>query len=340
MKLRAMLSSAWRRIRSVFSSGKNRVRSTRSESREHLFRARPHPGSRNRRYRVHVPGGSRSGKPRPLVMVLHGCNQDNRDIEQISGFSALADQHDFLVVYPFVTSYRGIRNKNCWGWWFDREIHAGAGEVEDLWHIIEEVQQLYPVDPNRIHIAGLSSGAGMTVAMLVVHAKKIASGAAVAGLPYAENAKAVRHGLNRDPQNRPVVAIVKEMQEELDDYRRAVPIQIIHSAGDETVDINSAYTLRDSWGHCFGVETRWSEQVTTGETAGTAWEHTRFTDEQSQSIIETYFLEGPGHGWYGGPPGKYSFPDAPDVTREIWQFFSTHPRDVSQDSSSRLSRAG
>ena len=159
----------------------------------HTFLARAYPGSRTRRYRVHLPGGKATRGPLPLVMVLHGCRQDNLDIENISGFNEIADKHGFLVVYPFITSYRGLRNRNCWGWWFGREIHAGAGEVEDLWQIIDEVSQHYAVDANRIHVTGLSSGAGMAVAMMVAHADKIASGAAVAGVPYAEKAEAVRH---------------------------------------------------------------------------------------------------------------------------------------------------
>ena len=77
------------------------------------------------------PRGKVGKRPRPLVVVLHGCRQDNRDIEAITGFNELADRHGFLVAYPFVTSYRGMRNRNCWGWWLESEIRPGAGEVED-----------------------------------------------------------------------------------------------------------------------------------------------------------------------------------------------------------------
>ncbi|MCP4877136.1 MAG: PHB depolymerase family esterase [Gammaproteobacteria bacterium] len=289
----------------------------------HRFQYRSYPGSRTRRYLVHVPPGSRG--PRPLVMVLHGCRQDNHDIERISGFNELSDRHGFLVVYPFITSYRGMRNRNCWGWWFDREIHRGAGEVEDLWQIIEEIKLEYPVDPRRIHVTGLSSGAGMAVAMMVAHADKIASGAAVAGVPYAEKAEAVRHDFNRVPRNRPVVAIVKAMQAEMGDLARAVPLQIVHSENDDKVDINSARILRDSWGHCFGIDTRNAGKLQNGSHGNTGWEHGYYGDEGGKSTIETLFLQGPGHGWYGGNPGEFSFPDAPDIKRYIWKFFKSHP---------------
>ena len=291
----------------------------------HRFEARDYPGSRARHYVVHLPRGKLDRRRRPLVMVLHGCRQDNRDIEAITGFNALADRHGFLVAYPFVTSYRGMRNKNCWGWWFDREIHAGSGEVEDLWQIVEEIKSRYAVDHRRIHVTGLSSGAGMAVAMMVAHADKIASGAAVAGVPYAEKAVAVRHAFNRLPRNRPVASIVSAMQAEMGEAERPIPIQIVHSENDDKVDIQSARVLRDSWGHCFDIDTRHSYRVTNGQAGSASWEHSRYRNGAGKSVIETLFLKGPGHGWYGGNPGNHSFPDAPDVKRSIWKFFVSHP---------------
>lgn len=313
------------RIQAALAAWRERRRMTLPDDVAHSFQARDYPGSRSRRYLVHVPPGRVDQGPRPLVVVLHGCRQDNRDIEQISGFNQVADREGFLVAYPFITSYRGLRNRNCWGWWFAREIQAGAGEVEDLWQIIEEIKQHYAVDPRRIHVSGLSSGAGMAVAMMVAHADKIASGAAVAGVPYAEKAEAVRHEYNRTPRNRPVVAIVKAMREEMGDNAAAVPIQIVHSENDDVVDINSAHVLRDSWGHCFAVNTRLPGSHSEGVEGSSSWEHKAYLDDSGQSIIETLFLRGPGHGWYGGNPGKYSFPEAPDISQSLWRFFAEHP---------------
>ena len=314
------------RLQAAFVGYRKRFREAPPNDRSHAFRARNYPGSRARRYVVHLPRGRMSRRPRPLVVVLHGCRQDNRDIEAITGFNRLADRHRFLVAYPFITSYRGMRNRNCWGWWFDREIHAGAGEVEDLWQIIEDIKRRYGVDERRIHVAGLSSGAGMAVAMMVAHADGIASGAAVAGVPYAERADAARHAFNQQPRNRPVAAIVKAMRAEMGDAAHLVPIQIVHSRDDDKVDIQSAKVLRDSWGHCFDIDTGRPARVVSGEDRGSAWENSFYPDDTGKTAIETLFLEGPGHGWYGGNPGEFSYPDAPDIARAIWKFFAAHPR--------------
>lgn len=309
-----------KRIRSVFRRGQ----ALPPNDIQYTFQPRGYAGSRMRRYRIHLPANADRKRALPLVMVLHGCRQDNEDIERISGFNEVADRHDFIVAYPFVTSYRGMRIVNCWGWWFEREIHRGAGEVEDLWQIIEEISGNHNVDRNRIHITGLSSGAAMSVAMLVAHADKFASGAAVAGLSYAERPEAVRHLFNRRPRNRPINAIVSAMQKELGDYNRAVPLKIIHSHNDQTVDIQSARNLRDSWARCFDINLKIDKQTKQGKTAGTEWELNRYRKGSDRSILQTLFLSGPGHGWYGGKPGEFSFTEAPDISSQIWKFFDTH----------------
>ncbi len=297
-----------------------------SNEQSYLFHPRSYIGSRKRQYLVYEPSGNITHQPRPLVVVLHGCQQDNRDIQQISGFNQMADKYGFLVAYPFITSYGGLRFENCWGWWIDREIHAGQGEVEDLWQIVEEIKLNYAVDPKHIHVAGLSSGAGMAVAMMVAHADKIASGASVAGMPYADRADVVKHVFNKTSRNKPVDKIVAAMQKEMGGLSHAVPIQIIHSHQDASVDIQSALNLRDSWGACFGIETQQAERFRQGKDGSTRWEHTLYGNNRGMSVIETLLLNGPGHGWYGGHPGEFSFPDGPNISEKIWQFFARHPK--------------
>lgn len=297
---------------------------TRSQDLIRYFARRDYARSRRRRYALHLPPQYDGRETLPLVMVLHGCRQDEQDIRQISGFDKIADQEGFVVVYPFVTSYGGLRNRNCWGWWHRTEIEAGAGEVEDLWQIINEVATEYRIDRRRIHVTGLSSGGGMAVAMMVAHADRIASGAAVAGVPYGETARAVNlWGFGGRFQS--VDKVAQTMQQALRPGAHAVPLLVVHSDADQTVNIRSAHNLRDSWGRCFGIDTDRPQARSNGETLGTPWAHRRYGGASQNGVVETLLLEGKGHGWYGGNPGPYSFPEAPDVSRWIWDFFRRQP---------------
>ena len=264
-------------------------------------------------------------------MVLHGCRQTSADIRHITNFDAIADRERFAVVYPFVTGYSGLRMRNCWGWWLDAEIRPGAGEVEDLWHIIEQVGRDVRIDDRRIHIAGLSSGGGMAVAAMVVHADRIASGAAVAGLPYSETPRAVSYGAPGATAFKATESVVSSMQSILGNGRPS-PIFVVHSSNDPVVGIQAARNIRDSWAHCYGIDPLRSASQSSGTTGGVAWTHARYRPPRKRSVVETFLVDGPGHGWYGGNPGKYSFPDAPDTSELMWRFFKRHPLESRQRS--------
>ena len=175
----------------------------------------------------------------------------------------------------------------CWEWWVDANIHEGrGGEVQDLAEIVKEVQHDYKVDPNRIHIAGLSSGAGMTVAALVAYSEIFASGSPTAGTPYSETAMNFQLHLYK-----PVEAIAAAMNAEMGPHKRPVPIFIIQSKDDQTVNFQYAENIRDSWGKAFGVDTQQPiSSPKSGDTKGTPWTHAKFGGPDGNTVVETLFL--------------------------------------------------
>lgn len=290
-----------------------------------IFRARSYPGSRRREYLLHVPPACERGERVPLVMVLHGCNQDHFDMQTITGFDELADRHGFIVVYPFITTYRDVRIRNCWGWWRHRETRRGGGEVEDLWNIINAVRRSHRIDPDRIHVTGLSSGAAMAVAMAVVHGGKIASCAAVAGIAYGESIWA----LGRYPRVKQTSSTVADMKQAMGPNRGFTPLFIAHSADDSVVGLRAAEKLRDSWIACFGLD-EGSASATQGIHGGKGWSLTTYADQHGATSLDYLELDGYEHGWFGGAAGPFSVPDAPDVSKMIWTFFARHPRAAGQ----------
>jgi poly(hydroxyalkanoate) depolymerase family esterase len=282
-------------------------------------------GSQKRQYRVYVPARYNRHNPMPLVMLLHGCLQTHLDIQAVSEFDGAAERHGFIVVYPFVTRYTDIRARNCWGWWREKHIAPGSGEVADLWQIATEVCAEFSIDSRRIHIAGLSSGGCMAVAALTVHVNRFASGAVVAALAYGESPRAViAKPFVKTRQYKTIAETAALMEKVRVNDRTVTPLFVIHSRDDSAVHIQAAENLRDSWLEYFGAGIKLLNRESTDITHCTRWIHTRYGKRFENSMVETLFLEGLGHGWYGGAPGKFSFPAAPPTAELMWNFFKRH----------------
>ena len=258
----------------------------------------------------------------PLVVVLHGGDEDNDKIQHDSNFDAVADQEGFITLYPYITD--SSRQHAGWGWWMPEEIHKGKGEVEDLNLLIQEVQKNYPIDKTRTHITGVSAGAGMAVDVMMAHPELIASGATTGGLPYSETPGAVSVTCENPGTFKSIDEIAKAMNTEMGDEKRPVPIFIIHSTADCVVKVHAAENIRDAWGKAFGVDTQNPIASCSGVTKGTPWTHKKYGGPDGNTVVETLFLENLNHGWYGGRDGKYAYSNAPNTAKLIWEFFKSH----------------
>lgn len=274
------------------------------------------PHSRERAYRLYVPEGYDASKPTALLVVLHGCHQTHEDIQKITGFDALADNEQFLVLYPYVTSYLGYRSRECWGWWIKAHRTRGRGEVEDIWRIVEQVQQDYAVDSSRLYVCGLSSGGAMAVNCLVAHPDKFAGGASVAGLAYGESPSAIKGSAFTIPRYSSLQHLCSVTNKNL---AGAAPpnLMVIHSDGDQVVSEKATDSLEQSWKQVADLESDGSAWHIDGEAAGIPWALHGYTSHGQQRLVR---LGTPGfpHGWLGGPEGQHSSPDAPYVSGLIW----------------------
>jgi poly(hydroxyalkanoate) depolymerase family esterase len=225
------------------------------ELRQKMFTAKSYAGSRDRHYQVFVPSTYTGQGAVPLVMVLHGCRQTEVNMINETRFKDLAERDNFIVVYPFITSYDGMREANCWGFFLDQHIHKGAGEVEDLHQIALEIEAELKIDPSRRYVTGLSSGAGMSVAPAVAHSDYFAAAGSVEGLPYAETSSAVGFVCSNPGNFKPVSADVVAMRTEQQqpEEQRPIPIMVIHSRNDCVVNKLASENIRDAWIRRYGL---------------------------------------------------------------------------------------
>jgi poly(hydroxyalkanoate) depolymerase family esterase len=118
----------------------------------------------SRPYFVYTPENYRVGTAVPLIVMLHGCTQTAVDFAAGTQMNQLADQYNFIVVYPQQTS---AYNQNlCWNWFLPSNQVRDRGEpaiIVGIMRTIEQKTSLWTIDPNRIYVAGISAGASMAV---------------------------------------------------------------------------------------------------------------------------------------------------------------------------------
>ena len=307
---------------------------TAGEFQQRLMTAKSYPNSRDRQYQVFVPSSYTGQTAVPMVMILHGCRQTEKNMITETGFKDLAERDGFIAVYPFITSYDGLRSPNCWGFFLDQHIHQGAGEVEDLYQIGRAVEATYKIDPNRRYVTGLSSGAGMAVALAVAQSEYFAAAGAVAGLPYSETSSSVSFVCSNPGTFKPISAVVAAIQAEQrqPQEQRPVPIMTIHSRNDCTVNAIAAENIRDTWLRRYGVS-RTPGATLDCQTEGVACMHTIYGPPQ-RSVVETVFYHGErgnvplgtgSHYWVGDNPGEFANPTGPSASGLLWAFFRSHP---------------
>ena len=195
--------------------------------------------------------------------------------------------------------------------------------MEDIGRIVKQVQDEFSVDPQRIHITGLSSGGGMAVAALVAHGSLFASGASVAGIAYGETARAVRIYSFLSIRYRSLSFIVKRMRDQLtaSGRGRLAPLLVIQSEADKTVEMQAGLNLRDSWLAIKELDAA-DVQVAEDKNREISWQYQRYGQFGNAKSVDFLSIGQVSHGWIGGLTGDYSDLRGPNISEVIWLYFN------------------
>ena len=131
-------------------------------------------GGRTRSFVFHAPGTS-VAQNLPLLFVFHGDNGTGAAIKSYTGFDAVADAQNFIVVYP---------NADTEGWNRAIDLSKDANFTSDL---IDYFCSTYHINARKIYASGHSAGGYMTYNLAVRLPGRIAAFAPVAGNMYANN---------------------------------------------------------------------------------------------------------------------------------------------------------
>ncbi len=129
-----------------------------------------------RRYKLHLPDGLRSGAP--LVVVLHGYG-GSADPDHYP-MNATADRHGFAVCYP--EGAKDSRGKRCWNVGYPFQQGLKTDDIGFLRRVVRELQRHYALSRDHVFCTGMSNGGEMCYQLAAQSPETFAAVAPVSGL--------------------------------------------------------------------------------------------------------------------------------------------------------------
>ena len=264
-----------------------------------------------RDYILHIPPAFDATQPAAVVMVFHGGGGKAENAVRMTGFSQLADEKGFIVVYPNGTGRLGDEvltwnGGTCCG-------YAQINNVDDVGFaraILADLQTVATVDLKRVYATGISNGGIMAYRLACEAADVFAAIGSVSGtLNFAPcqptERVAVIHFHGTDDQHLP--------------YDGGV--------GSESLVGTDFASVQDSIGFWVAFNGCDSEPSTNqfSDIQHNVWEGC-----EGNSSVELYTIIGGKHAWPGSNGPGWASGDEPtqsiSATNLIWEFFAAHPK--------------
>ncbi|MDH4440108.1 MAG: PHB depolymerase family esterase [Rhizobium sp.] len=260
--------------------------------------------------------------PPTLVVVLHGCLQTADQFDKGSGWSRMARDKGFVLLYPEQTKQN---NQNlCFNWFRPSAIARDRGELMSVRQMIEHSARRHNIPADRIFVQGLSAGAAMAGALLATYPDLFAAGQIVGGLPYgaARDAMSALHVMKSGAHRsaREWGDLVRAAREGEDVGRSAVSIW--HGRADSVVTVANAEATLAQWLDVYGLDPEAGTALAASDGTMTVWK-----DARGKVLVEYRIIDNLDHGLpvpvRRGTAGRqpYMLEGANSAPRQFYQNF-------------------
>jgi poly(hydroxyalkanoate) depolymerase family esterase len=264
-----------------------------------------------RRYRLYRPAGVKPGERLPLLVMLHGCHQNADTFAASTRMNRIAQRERFLVLYP--EQDRLANSQGCWNW-FDTASGRAHGEAALIMKAIDQVCLLYPVDRQRVAIAGLSAGASMAALLVTRHPERFRAVVMHSGIPPGTahstlTALGAMHGRRTTP---PLAGTAVAMA------AGWPPLLVIHGEADAVVSPRNGRAAVRVWADAAGARTGAPRHVQRGQRYPMSVTDYKHLGSTVATLVEVGRL---AHAWSGGAASQpFSDGRGPDASRMVWAF--------------------
>lgn len=292
--------------------------------------------SGSRPYKLYIPTGYVSGQATPLVVALHGCTQDPDNFAAGTRFNTLANQYNFIVLYPQQTSSNN--SLSCWNWFDPTHQARGQGEPGIIAGMVNMVKSNYTVDNNRVYVTGMSAGGAMSAIMGACYPDVFAAIGVHSGLEYkaatsSSNASSAQLNGGPDPNT-----TGQQAYQCAGSAARVLPVIVFQGDQDWTVrpvnasQIISSFAQADDYADDGANNNTITDAVSStqnGQVNGGYSYTITTTNYNGQPLLQKYLVAGMAHAWSGGSttsPATYTDAKGPDASTIMWNFFAAHPK--------------
>lgn len=226
----------------------------------------------------------------PLVVVLHGCTQTAEAYDEGSGWSALAEQRGFALLYP--EQQRSNNPNLCFNWFNPADTARGSGEARSIRMMIDTMVRTHALDSRRVFVTGLSAGGAMASVMLATYPEVFSAGAIIAGLPFgvAANLREALTAMSAAP-SRSATELGARVRNASPHKGPSPRLSVWHGDADRTVHPGNAGEIVKQWLDLHGLPA-----VPMASTDVNGHVREQWWNREGRTIVESYTIRAMPHG--------------------------------------------